>query len=1179
MKDHLAAAMQQQAYPFDQLVQQLVKRRDASRNPIFDTMFVYQNMGLPAVENYGMILTRHDFDPGFSKFDLSLEIFEEENIAYAFEYATALFKEETIEKLAGHFLNLLQEIVRHPNKEIKTLSLLDKDEYSSYVEAYNATEAIYPKNKSIHQVFEEQVARTPGSIAVEWGDVQLTYQQLNQKANALAIELRDRGLKPNEVVCILLSRSTDFLISVLGILKAGACFLPIDTNLPAKRIRFILEDSACKILLTKSEQPLAPPAQVYRIDMDQWMPNASPVNYLKSVTKADDLAYVIYTSGTTGRPKGVMISHRSLVNYIDYCCKTYVKGESADFPLFTSVSFDLTITSIFTPLASGHRILIYEDDPKAVLIEKIVADDRVDIIKLTPSHLRIIRECFLKNSHLNSRIKRFIIGGEALETALARQIYIGFNGKVELFNEYGPTEATVGCMIHKYQLEDTTASVPIGFPIQNTAIYLLDQYLCPVPLGVKGEVYISGSGVARGYLFNDQLTTERFIDDPFVANRKMYKTGDVARRLPNSGLEFIERVDLQVKINGYRIELTEIEQQMLSHEQVSEALVSIEDHANGQKLLYAYYMCEPSTDLTIDQATLRHYLASRLPHYMMPVHFIKLDEIPLTINGKVNYSALPKPKADKARPEGTLPGGMVEAVSLEAWEEVFGQKVNVTDNFFELGGDSIKAVQIASRLSEKGVGIVVKDILTYQTIGQISKHAKISFKDQHYEQGVVEGARKATPIEQWFFSRQLQNPHYFNQSVLLKLQRKVDRRLLERSFDLLIAHHDGLRLNYDWHAQNLYYNNNHLNERFDIQELSFDELPQFKATLRLEEGLLLKAALLRQIKEEETYLFITAHHLLVDGISWRIFLEDLHSCYNALESGHSPQLPRKAASLMDWKKALDEYQNAADWQQEKSFWEEVKTANCELPQDMETTDWRVAQAANISASLDADATAYLLKEAHKAYKTDVPILLNTALLMALHKWTDQRQFIIEQENHGRHLDHLDTSRTLGWFTCMFPLKLYLLDGPLDEQIKSVKEQIRQVPAKGIGYGLSCEAEDWQREKQSQIRFNYLGQFDHELENDLFSYSTLATSSDVAPENAMTTKLECNLMVVRNCLKIDIQYNRNAHHRTTIERLKESFIKSIHRLLDHIREEEQIHFTPSDFDAADVKQEELDALFD
>ena len=1185
----MAAALDNQDYPFDDLVRALSGKRDMGRNPVFDSMFVYQNMGFPARKQAAFTLTRYFFDPGVAKFDLSFEIFDyDTSMKYAIEYATHLFKRTTILNLAKHFENLVSRILDNPHCRLDELQVIAEGEWNQYIRKFNAVPGSYAAEKTIHQLFEEQVKRTPDNIAIVYGAEQITYEQLNRRASHLADLLIEQGVGSDVTVGVLLPGSPELVIAILAILKAGGAYLPIETGLPEERKKFLIQDSKTTRVIARNIS-----ADIRWLqDMDgliviDVVNEGSVVNKPRvesySYSGPGNLAYIIYTSGTTGRPKGVMIEHRSLVNYVSWAAENYIKGGKGDFPLFTSISFDLTVTSIFVPLVSGHSIVVYEDNGRDLLIEKVLHDNRVDIIKLTPSHLKLLKAYKRKHPSSANRVKVLIVGGEKLETSLAAEIFVQFDGNIDIYNEYGPTEATVGCMIHQFKKDDDTLSVPIGVPAANTRIYLLDKALNPVPPGARGNLYIAGEGLARGYLFNQEMTTLKFIPDPFYKGERMYKTGDIARWLPDGIIEYIGRYDQQVKINGYRIELAEIEHALIGQQGITEALVVVKDAGKGQPGLYAYYVISNTAGKpeAVSELTLKTSLADRLPHYMIPLHFIRINAIPLTKNGKVNIDALPDPPVKTG--DYSLPIGEIESQILTVWEEVLGERnISVHDNFFDLGGDSIKATQISSKLFEKGISVKAKDVLTYHTPRQISQHAKMADKDNAYMQGIVTGELDLLPIHSWFFNLRLENMDYYNQSVLLTLNREINVGLLSMAFKKLVAQHDGLRVNFDPQQQRLFYNKQHLEVDFEVGEylMSPSVLYALKSSFDITKSLLLRAAIITD-GGQHGQLFITAHHLVVDGISWRILLEDLYTFYTTLEKGSEIIFRHKTASLIDWENAFKKYIRSAGISAEKEYWDSIHDLDFSIPLDHTTNDWTIGNSWKLSGRLEKQKTNYLLKEANQPYRTDAVILLNAALAMTLRQWTGLDSFLVEQENHGRHLETVDISRTVGWFTVLHPVKLTWTDGPIGPQISAIKQQLQDIPNKGLGYGI-CKflpiTASHEVGKLVEIRMNYLGQFGHEFNNDLFTYHIQPTGNEIDPLNRMTAKLELNLMVVAGELTLELLYNSKAHDESTIRWFIDLFFSNLELILDTIRTEGDIHFNTSDFTAVKLEESDLKMLF-
>jgi len=1170
VKQQLTADQENGDFPFDEVVKLIRTKRDVARHPIFDTMFNYQNMTMPEATDQRIRLSRYDFDPGFAKYDLSLELFEDkDNISGSIEYATALFKQKTVWRMGVYFSDLLCRVLDNPDRVISDLFLTSTEQTGLKGPVAELSD------KTVHGLFEEQAARAPQKIAIRYEDREISYGELNEQAGLLAGRLKELGVNQDAPVAIMLPRCPEMIISILAVLKAGGFYLPIDTGLPEERKKYMISDSGCRVILMG-----AGPESI-SIPKTAAKPSGIPA--------PDDLAYVIYTSGTSGRPKGVMVGQKSLANYICWAADHYVKGEDTVFPLFTSVSFDLTVTSIFTPLITGNAMVIYKEGELELPIEKIVAENMVDIIKLTPSHLKLLIQGSWMASGATSRVRRFIVGGENLPSDLAGKIDQRWNGKVEIFNEYGPTEATVGCMIHLFDPQFDGPSVPIGIPAAGTVIHLLDKDHKPVQDGARGEIHIAGECLAKGYWKQDALTAEKFIPDPFHPGKLMYRTGDLARLLPEGVIEYGGRSDEQVKINGNRIELAEIENCLNEFPGVGHALVIKRDNDQGQSLLYAYY----TGGEIANQPALRDYLAARLPHYMIPAYFIPIDTIPLTINGKIDQGALPLPERTGQDRSTVLPRNKVETLSLEIWEDVLGEKgISITDNFFELGGDSIKAVQIASRLAERSVTVNVKDILTYHTIAQISPHVRSAAPPREYDQGAAAGEVPLNPIQSWFFELGLANVHHFNQSILLRLRVRTDAALWRTAFERLIMQHDALRLNYDPVRQSLFYNEKRLGEPFELMVLPGSPYDYFTAAgdwmcgFDIMGGLLLKAALFSggeggENGEGGQYLFITAHHLVIDAFSWRIVLEDLYLIYRGLETAGQIRLPGKTASLNIWGEEWVKHATLAGFEG-ADYWKKVKNTSFPIPLDLPVTVWMARDITSLQATaLDKERTEFLLREAHHYYKTDVPVLLNTALAAVLKEWTGLDHLVIELENHGRHLEEIDVARTVGWFTTMYPVRLDWKEGSWPECVKAIKEQLQQVPGKGEGYGIreyGMGRSGGGSGLPAEVRFNYLGQFAKELNNDLFDYMPGFWGLDNDPRNKVTAKLEWIALVIEGELRFEIRYHCVAHKESTIRRLADSFINCLLQLLEQASIADDLRLTPADFGLMNMGDGELDALF-
>lgn len=1116
----------------------------------FDTMFTYQNMGLPQVTVAGIRMERMFFDPGFTKFDLSFEIFEHpDSLTCAFEYALTLFSAHTIQSMQHSFMQLVAEAAMHPDKIVADMDPLGNAMITgSLASSIHGPSGVIPPF-TVHQLFRQQAARTPDHTAIIHGDQHISYRQLDRLSDLMAARLQAHSAGGKNIVPVLMDRSPGLLVAMLGVLKAGGCYLPMDTGMPAERISLLVTDSqaACMIVDDVSLVPAGITAITVPDENDPLSENAG---IYRDAATPEDLAYVIYTSGTTGRPKGVMVTHHSLVNYVTWAASAYIKETSCNTALFTSPSFDLTVTAIFPPLLTGNTVVVYHAEDSAALMEQVMTDNRADVLKLTPAHLRFMAAGrFPLNGE--SRIKRLIVGGERLDTALAGAIWDAFGRKVEIYNEYGPTEATVGCMIWQFDPQGKGSSVPIGVPATNTQIYLLDSQLRYVPDGVHGDMYISGDCLAAGYLYRPEATAEKFIPHPFKPGKVLYHTGDVARRLPDGVLEYIGRSDQQIKINGYRVEPEEIAAALKKYPGITDALVVFRDNR-----LAAYYA--GSNGLISENALLAAFLRERLPHYMIPACFMEITDIPLTTNGKVDYGRLPEPVMT---PETYVaPRNETERLLATVFAEVLGiTEMGIRDTFYGHGGDSIMATQIIGKLRSKGILLQARDIFQQQTIERISLCIRETAHPAAADGARLSGDRALLPAEAWFFEQQFANPGYYNQSVFLQLHQEPRIELLQACFDLLIKHHDGLRMNLRKNENRLYYNARHAEFPFDLHTFEIKpgerSLVHYCEHLRqfdLHNDLLFRAAIIRE-NGQAPRLFITAHHLVIDGVSWRILLEDLYTAYTSMEQGLQVQLQAAAGTAESWQAALSGMERAAP-----------VTAAASL---FGSGDRNVRYVMTVRGTLDKAYTAYLLRGAHDAYRTDVPVLLNTALLATCAEYAGKDRLTVQQEYHGRDFTSTDVSRAIGWFTIMQTIPVQLQEKDWGRRIMSVKEQLRQAGKQPDAPGTPMPA----------VRLNYLGQFATALNNPLFSFLLTDTGAESGPGNHLTAELELNCMVLSEELQIDFRYSKEMVSPENMQSFISLFLQHLRSLLDHLRQEKEVHLTPSDF-MASLDQEEIDQLF-
>lgn len=1186
INSELQACYFHQRYPYDRLVQELELKKKGL-DQLFNVCVNYYNTKL-GTEINGYPVESVEFYSGQQMYSMQLVLKEwtgSGSITASFDYKQNDFTDEQIDDMYGHLTRLITAMVSGPEAKIREISILSKEEWTERVDTFNATQASYPHDKTVCQLFEEQVEKTPGAIAVTYRNEHLTYKQLNEKANQLAGFLIEKGVSRETIVGLLTAHSLETVIGVLGIGKAGGAFLPIDPGNPAERLGYILQDAGAEFLLTN----LCP---VDECGFDGQIINMEGIKYdvygtsnVKPVSKPDDLVYVIYTSGSTGRPKGTMIEHRGLVNYICWAKKVYVKQSEEVFPLYSSLAFDLTITSLFTPLISGGTLLVYRDDEDEYVLYRILQENQATIVKLTPSHLSLL----LDRGSLNSSVKRFIVGGENLKVSLAKKIYDSFGGNIEIINEYGPTETVVGCMIHNYVPDtDTRAAVPIGRPADNVQIYLLDNTLAPVPVHAVGEIYIAGDGVARGYLNNPGLTAEKFIDCPFAPGKRMYKTGDQGRFLRDGTLEYIGRLDKQIKIRGYRVELEEIEKHLLHHTGIAEAVVLNRQDKGQNATLCAYIVSKRK----IAAQELKEFLMEQLPDYLIPLHFIEVQEIPLTVNGKVDTALLE---------EIALPGREENAYvqprneQEEQLIQVVGEVLRVGDvgmkhNFYHLGGDSIQAIQIASKLSQRGFKLKVKDMLSFPILEEMATFIEAA-QSKGIEQGAAEGSISLTPILSYFFTQHFAKEDHYHQSVMAVVKREIGLDTLEKALSALIRHHDSLRINCKGDSGELFYNQEHYHTRPSIEEYDYSDLSlpeqeaklgeegyRLAASFDLQQGLLVRAAVfdLGSVRK----MLLIAHHLVVDGVSWRIILEDMNTLVRQIHRGQEAALPLKTSSYQKWAKALETSRQALGLQEEV-YWNSILQKHFTLSADHDQGADILASCHTLISDLGRPETAALLSDANVPYNTEPLDLLLTSLLVAIKEWTGSRDMVIEMEGHGREdIDELvDVTRTVGWFTSLYPFGITLNEETLSGQIKQVKEERRRVPGNGMGFGLLRQlGRIADNRLRKFIRLNYLGEFIQGHSGEYLTLSGEQFQYNVSGDNHLTSLLDINCLVIDGHLQLNLTYSRNKFLDTTMERLQTFWIRNLKMVIEHCSNTERKEYTPSDFDTVDISQEELDSLF-
>ena len=1266
VKENALKSYENQDYQFEELVDKLNLRRDLSRNPLFDVMFTLQNLETIELEIEGLKFSSYEIRQAPAKFDLTFTAEEAgDEIVITLQYSSALFKQGTIERMSEHLRNLLEAIAADKTSRLSDISLMSEEERNKVLYEFNDTHSEYPRDKTIHQLFEEQAAKNPNNVALVYNNELMTYGELNAKSNQLARRLQEKGVIPDGIVGIMAEPSIEMIVGIMGILKAGGAYMPIDPEYPDERIRFMLEDSGAVILLTQSwlkngiqfdgEKMNLDEAEVYSGAAADAAGAAGVADVVEAADAADaadvvdatgavpvdaadlapapagrpcDLAYIIYTSGSTGYPKGVKTEHRNVYSIVKDTNYTDIKQNDVMLQLSNYV-FDGSIFNIFGALLNGLKLVLVSkaDSLDLTKLSQIILEQNISMFFVTTSLFNALLDykidCF-KN------IRKVFFGGEAASVSHAQKA-LNYMGKNKAVNVYGPTECTVYSVCYCVnEIERAVAGIPIGKPLTNYQVYMLNADNQPTPIGVYGELCISGDGVARGYLNRPELTAEKFVYNPFVPGARMYRTGDLARWRADGNIEFLGRIDQQVKIRGFRVELGEIESRLLEIESIKETVVIAGEDGSGDKYLCAYVV----SDEEIPPGELRRKLSENLPDYMVPQYFVRLEKLPLTRNSKVDRRALPAPEGGSGM-EFVAPRTVQEINLTKAFSEILGiEKIGALDNFFELGGDSIKAIRIISKLREAGYELSVRDLLMNPVVEKASEKLKTRDEGVLYEQGEVTGESPLTPVQRWFFASGMRNINHFNQAIMMKSARRIDIDELAAVLGAIVKHHDILRAVYRDNRLELLESaecaggakgvdgadgaggvggakgvdgvdgaggagNNGADGSYDSDDvggatgvgyaecagfdffvydyresgLSKTELAneienknsEIQASIDIEKGPLMKAGLFRT--DEADHLMVCIHHLAVDGVSWRIFIEDLETGYRQRLSGAEIKFGEKTASYKAWSEALTEYGESDELRQEAAYWERV-VKDIPEPIFQETVSEEKGMGVE-SFTLGKDDSDKLLYQSGKAFGTEINDLLISGLGMAFGKITDRDSICVNLEGHGRETIHrrIDIDRTMGWFTSIYPV-IINLGKDVKETIIQTKETLRKVPNKGMGYGaLKYLSGVLPVREEPEVAFNYLGSVDAEITGSpdgIFRVSEYSVGASVAPENLLKDAITVNCIVSGGTLNIDVYYRKDRITREEVKRFGGVYLEALKDVIGLCTGQVEAVKTSSDF---------------
>lgn len=1223
-------AYEHKALPLREVLELAGASRNPSHTPLFQVMFEFHNERAGAGAEQAEPVRAVQHDVGAAKYDLSLEIaHRHDGLACAIEYATALFARSSIDGMLAQYEALLEQIATMPDAPVASLSCMPDDELDKVTRTWNATAFERTGSPLIHARFDARVRECPDAIALRAGAASMTFAALGERVDALAGRLLERTGGEPKRIAICFERSFDMLIAILATLKAGCAYVPIDPQLPADRVDFMLSDSAAAMLLTirPIRRERFPSLGVETLCLDEPAPpRAAPPREAAPAVDPQAAAYVLYTSGSTGTPKGVVVTHANVTNLLDAMEASYPVGAHERYLLKTNYAFDVSVPELFGWFVGrgSLAILAPQAEGSPDLIVDAVLRHGVTHVNFTPSLLRqFVTEAAADVRFAREhRLEHVFVVGEELTSALANDALSALR-PASIYNMYGPTEATVFATGYAHAAPIPNGKVPIGRALGNMRAYVLDERMRPMPIGMPGDLYIAGEGVARGYLNREALTAQRFLPDPFAPGGSIYMTGDLARWTRDGMLEFLGRTDQQIKIRGYRVELDEIASALNAHPLVDEAAVILKREPDGAAQLVAYVVAADGMERSAareDHARFCDALVSalkqRLPDYMAPAAYVLTPSLPKGITGKLNRKALEALPVDAparhAAPGAVAPRNDAERTLCGIWQSVLRMPdLGVTDNFFAVGGDSILSIQAAARARQQGFVFSARDIFRHQTVELLA--ANVRCEAPGAQRQASAGDMPLLPIHHWFFSVDSTHVDHYHQSRLLDVPAGVDADFLAAWLAALVARHDALRLRFrrteaGWRAHFAAAQACDAAVRLTVcgaasarpAEATVDAFfADARRSVRLADGPLFVAALAAGAHGRGRLLLI-GHHAVVDGVSWRVIVEDLRQAFAQWAARDSLTLGPKRGTYQAWAQAVVAAADSPALRAERAHWLRVLRAPAaRLRLDRGARGDTTRRAARVrSFGLNAADTRALLADTHRAYRTQTIELLLAGLLLAAHRWQGHDTLRVALEGHGREaevlarygaeLALLDVGETLGWFTSYYPQLLTLAErarasDPVAAAIMAVKAQYRATPHHGLGYGIlrhvtgDPELAAEEAAHAPEIVFNYLGQFDV-ADEEAADIAVLGMSSrdDISAARPREHELGINGEVKDGCLAFEIDYSTHAFDDESIAALGEHFMHALREIAAHCNARAAWCPTPEDFPLAVVTQDELAA---
>lgn len=1150
-------------YDFYSLSQ--IQKHSSVGNSLIQVLYVFENYYIDKEELSGSM---HEFGKHLivdvcetrekTNYPLTIVASMGDKLHIEISYDTKIYAKREVEYILTRFTSFICNAVDHFDFAVNDTCTLTEQDIQSVLELSRGEEKKY-NYVPITKMIEKSVIEHKDDIAFDENGTTVTYEQFYKSICVAARRLRKMGIGREKFVPIVMDRSVKMVKAIYSVIFAGAAFVPVDASYPDERIEHILADCCSTVVISDRDIPQKEGRKIIRMDQLLDRPSVVEEAPIDIVNELSDAIYMIYTSGSTGKPKGVVIEHHNLFNYLEYGKANYIKNRIIA-PLFTNMSFDLTITTLFLTIVSGGKMLVMTGSV-AENIDSIFHNKEITFVKLTPSHLKMA--VALYDTEKLPALSTLILGGEELETELCAICVDKYNSQLDIHNEYGPTEATIGCCDYIYKRTDSERAVSIGRPIWNANMYILDgNNICGI--GMPAELCIGGVGVAREYFGKEQLTSEKFVNSDIV-NERIYRSGDLARWTFDGRLEYLGRIDDQVKISGHRIELGEIIKTLKSIDGVTDACVTVDVRA-GEKQLFAYYTAEK--DVTPDDA--KKGMARKLPNYMTPKYVMRLDSIPMTANGKVDKNALP-PIIISERKNIVKPETEIEKAVADAFKEILKlDEISMNDNFLELGGDSIMAIRIVSKMRGYGYSVDMSNLMRAVSARDFANLVTKDTNRIQCDQKEVSGIIPHTPIISEFLDSGFKKPEYYNQAVMLRIRNghfNVDS--VKYSLEHLSIHHDILRmvciddqLRIRTVAESKLYDLCAFNVENDTPDVITEICTKVQSGIDLREGPLLKAALI--CGNSGDHLMLCAHHLVVDGISWRILLEDFSNLYKGHIQGVEVPLPSKTTSFKQWAEKMHEYAESNTVKSEISYWNEVSSkinSNFEYKYSAQNSD-----ESEIEVSLDKDITQKLLYASSKAYSTDVTDLFLASLGLALEEYNGSVSTSVVLESHGRNsnIEDVIVDRTIGWFTCTYPV-VFNNESDLKNMIIGVKDVVHRVPNDGFNYGIiRYIRNEINIAVQADICFNYLGNLDNDNNIDDIEISDELIGKTSSPDNAMQFKFYIDAFVSSKKMILRATYKDSCFNSDDAEKLMKIYVDKIEKIVDHCTTAKEQIKTATDF---------------